>query len=87
MGIKNTIQKQMKTLLLILISLNSFSQDSVKAKVLRTAEKTLVFKANGMRFISFDCRCSYKKGDVFYIDRKRWDSLMTEAKFIRRKDY
>ena len=75
----------MKTLLLILISLNSFSQDSVKAKVIGTAEKTLVFKVNGYKFISLDCSCSYKKGDIFYIPKKRFDSLLLEAKPIRKK--
>lgn len=63
------------------------SQDSVKATVIKTAEKTVVFKMNGYRFVSFDCKCDrLKKGDVFMIPKARYDSLLLEAKPIRRKD-
>jgi len=78
--------KKLATILTILISLNCFSQDSVRAKVIKTSEKVLVYQINGMRFISFDCGCGLKRGDTFMIERKKWDSLLRQAKRIRKKD-
>jgi hypothetical protein len=61
--------------------------DSVKATVIKTAEKTVVYKINGMRFVSFDCRCdTLKKGDVFMIPKARFDSLLLEARPLRKRD-
>lgn len=63
------------------------SQDSVKATIIRTAEKTVVYKINGYRFVSFDCKCdTLKKGDVFMIPKSRFDSLFLQAKPIRKRD-
>lgn len=78
----------MKPLLTILLffSIQSFSQDSVKARVIKTSEKVIVYEINKMRFVSFDCGCGLKKGDVFYIPRSRFDSLLTEAKPIKKRD-
>lgn len=78
----------MKSLIsiLLLITINSFSQDSVKARVIKTSEKTLVYEINKMRFVSFDCKCSLKRGDIFWIPKKRFDSLLKEAKPIRKRD-
>jgi hypothetical protein len=80
----------MKSLLLILtILLTSticYCQDSVRAKVIKTTDTALVFRINGWNFISYDCRCPLKKGDVFWIAKQKFDSLLKEAKIIRRQD-
>lgn len=75
-------------ILLLLISSTIYSQDSVRARVIKTSEKTLVYKVQGYkaRFISFDCGCGLKRGDVFMISKNRFDSLLKEAKPVRRKD-
>jgi hypothetical protein len=79
----------MKTLLIILlISGKCFSQDSVKATILKTSEKTVVYKVEGYKnkFVSFDCACdTLRKGDTFMIPRKRMDSLYKEAKIITKR--
>lgn len=77
------------TILLIIaaIATPGQSQDSVTAKVTHVAEKMVRYKINGMKFISFDCRCdSLKRGDVFKIPKSRFDSLLTEAKAVRKRD-
>lgn len=62
------------------------TRDSVKAKVLNTAENTLVFKVDGMKFISYNCKCDHlKKSDVFWIPKTRFDSLLLEAKPVRKR--
>lgn len=70
----------MKTLLLIL----SFYSDSVKAKVKHSTNYMIVYKIEGQRFISY-CNRGLKRGDVFYIDRKIFDSLLRESKPIRKR--
>lgn len=77
--------KKLTNIIFLLISLNSFSQDSVTAKVKRVKEGTMFYKVEGMKFVSFDCRCSLKRGDYFRIPRERFDSLLKEAKPIRKR--
>lgn len=75
----------MKLLFFIFLASSVYSQDSVRAKVIKTAEKTLVYKANGYRLVSYNCGCNLKKGDIFFIDKKRFDSLFKEAKPIKKR--
>lgn len=75
------------SLLILLIPLNSFSQDSVRITILKTSEKTIIYKIEGMRFVSYDCKCdTLKRGDIFWIPKKRFDSLLLEAKPVKRKN-
>ena len=83
--------KKIVTILIILfIHYSPFTanaQDSVTAKVIKTSEKTIVYKVNGYRFVSFDCKCdSLRRGMEFKIPKKRFDSLFLEAKPIRKRD-
>ena len=71
---------------LLLSSGNSIGQDSVTAKVKRVKEGTLFYKVDGMKFVSFDCKCNLKRGEYFKIPKSRFDSLLLEAKPIRKKD-
>ena len=77
--------KKLATIFVLFFSLKSLSQDSVKAKVTHTAENTLRYKVNGYKFVSF-CKCDLKRGDIFWIERKRFDSLLKEARPIRKRD-
>lgn len=79
--------KKLLTILIVLVTTECSAQDSVKARVINTAENTLIYKVNGMRFVSFDCKCDrLKRGDVFMIPKSRFDSLLLEAKPIRKRD-
>lgn len=74
-------------LLNLVFVIKSFSQDSVKAKITDVDGKTVIYKINGRRYVSFDCKCdSLKPGMFFMIPRKRFDSLLKEAKPIRKQD-
>ena len=77
--------KKLATIIVLILSLKSYSQDSVQAKVKRVKEKTIIYKVEGMKFVSFDCRCNFKRGDYFKIPKSRFDSLLLEAKPIRKK--
>ena len=74
------------TVLFCLVAGVSFGQDSVRAKIIKTAEHTVVYEINKMRFISYDCPCStLKRGDTFMIPRARFDSLLREAKPVYKR--
>lgn len=82
----------MKKVIIILLfaislSLLTNAQDSVRAKVIKTAEKAVIYEVKGYgRFISYDCKCdSLKRGDLFMIPKKRFDSLLLEAKPVYKR--
>lgn len=78
----------MKLLILILfLSTTAYGQDSVSLKVIKTSEKVIVFKdlKTKFRYISVDCDCKYKKGDVIRISKQRMDSLIINKPF-RKQD-
>jgi len=71
---------------LLLLTAVGYTQDSVKATILRTAEHEVIYEINKMRFVSFDCKCSsFKRGDVFMIPKERFDSLLLQAKPVRKR--
>ena len=73
-------------LFLLLLTAVGYSQDSVRAKILKTAEHEVIYEINKMRFVSYDCKCSsLKRGDVFMIPKSRFDSLLLEAKPVRKR--
>lgn len=80
------MKKAKYIIFLILLSSYLKGQDSVRARVIKTSEKVLIYEINKMRFVSYNCGCGLKKGDVFWIEKKRFDSLLNEAKPVRKKD-
>jgi hypothetical protein len=78
--------KMLATILIVFVTASCSAQDSVQAKVTHTAEKTVRYKINGYKFISYDCKCDLKRGDVFMIPKSRFDSLLKEAKPVRKRD-
>jgi hypothetical protein len=86
----------MKLLFLILFSSAAYSQDSVEAKVMEKDGRMIRYKVNKMMFVSY-CNCdsipekkkmfdALKRGSTFMIPKKRFDSLLLEARPVRKKD-
>lgn len=70
-----------------LITFTARSQDSVTARITHISNNVVRYKINKMNFISVDCKCdSLKKGDVLKIPKSKFDSLLTGAKAVRRRD-
>jgi hypothetical protein len=87
----------MKLLFIILFSSGAaYSQDSVQAKVMEKDGRMIRYKVNKMMFVSY-CNCdsipgkkemfdALKRGSTFMIPKSRFDSLLLDAKPVRRRN-
>lgn len=64
------MKKAKYIIFLILLSSYLKGQDSVRARVIKTSEKVLVYEINKMRFVSYECGCGLKKGMCFGLKRR-----------------
>ena len=88
--------KNFLAILIVLVTSSCIAQDSVMAKVMEKDGRMIRYKVNKMMFVSY-CNCdsipenkkmfdALKRGSTFMIPKSRFDSLLLEAKPVRRKD-